>query len=418
MRDEEQKYERVLDEAAQALRDLPVPAGPPEATLQQVLSAGEGLKITPPTKNITERLRTMQSITKIAAALLIAAGIVGIVAVFTVGNGASIAFADVVKPILTARTVVFNAIAGKPGELDTGDKTFQVKVMNKGDLPVRQEVFMPQIDSEVILILDLRALRQMTLVPKEKKAVYIDIKGLPEKPKNFLEEIRKIIKRLQEEPSFTVTELGEQKLDGRTTIGFHAMGPNIELTIWADPETALPVKLQQIQPHMEVICTDFQFDVELDDTLFSMEVPEGYSQQQTQIDVTGSTEADLIAALRLWTVKLREGVFPDEFTRVEFINKMVPILKEREEQDKAQGTEKSDEEKMAMGLTLNKGLMFVEVTLSHPDRDWHYVGQGVQFGDAASAVCWYRPEGSDTYRVIYGDLSVKDVAADALPQSP
>ena len=40
----------------------------------------------------------------------------------------------------------------------------------------------------------------------------------------------------------------------------------------------------------------------------------------------------------------------------------------------------------------------------------------VKFGDADSPVCWYRPDGSDTYRVIYGDLTVKDVAVENLPK--
>jgi len=48
--------------------------------------------------------------------------------------------------------------------------------------------------------------------------------------------------------------------------------------------------------------------------------------------------------------------------------------------------------------------------------DWHYVGKGVEFGDANTAVFLYRPKGSKTYRVIYGDLSVKDVAPDNLPK--
>jgi hypothetical protein len=48
--------------------------------------------------------------------------------------------------------------------------------------------------------------------------------------------------------------------------------------------------------------------------------------------------------------------------------------------------------------------------------EWHYAGNGVKFGDAETAIFWYQPEGSETYRVIYGDLSVKDVAAENLPK--
>ena len=37
-------------------------------------------------------------------------------------------------------------------------------------------------------------------------------------------------------------------------------------------------------------------------------------------------------------------------------------------------------------------------------------------GDAGKAIYWYQPEGSETYRVIYGDLSVKDVTPENLPK--
>jgi hypothetical protein len=44
------------------------------------------------------------------------------------------------------------------------------------------------------------------------------------------------------------------------------------------------------------------------------------------------------------------------------------------------------------------------------------VGKDVKFGDGESPVCWYRPDGSETYRVIYGDLTVKDVPPEELPK--
>jgi hypothetical protein len=52
---------------------------------------------------------------------------------------------------------------------------------------------------------------------------------------------------------------------------------------------------------------------------------------------------------------------------------------------------------------------------SGPDG-WHYAGAGVKLGDAATAIFWYQSSGSDTYRVIYGDLSAKDVAEKDLPK--
>ena len=47
---------------------------------------------------------------------------------------------------------------------------------------------------------------------------------------------------------------------------------------------------------------------------------------------------------------------------------------------------------------------------------WYYRGKGVKLGEADKAIFWYRPKGSKTYRVIYGDLRVEDVAPENLPE--
>jgi hypothetical protein len=48
--------------------------------------------------------------------------------------------------------------------------------------------------------------------------------------------------------------------------------------------------------------------------------------------------------------------------------------------------------------------------------DLHYVGDGVRLGEAEKVILWYRPEGASNYRVLYGDLSVRDVAPENLPE--
>jgi hypothetical protein len=68
----------------------------------------------------------------------------------------------------------------------------------------------------------------------------------------------------------------------------------------------------------------------------------------------------------------------------------------------------SEKEQYEKSLKMTYGLMFL---LKMPaDSNWRYAGEDVKFGDAQTAIFWYRPEGSETYRVIYGDLSVKDIA--------
>ena len=48
--------------------------------------------------------------------------------------------------------------------------------------------------------------------------------------------------------------------------------------------------------------------------------------------------------------------------------------------------------------------------------DWHYAGKNVAMGQPNTPILWYRPAGSDTYRVINADLTVREVSAENLPK--
>jgi hypothetical protein len=73
-----------------------------------------------------------------------------------------------------------------------------------------------------------------------------------------------------------------------------------------------------------------------------------------------------------------------------------------------------DKERIELAMKMQPGFIFVQ--LLKAENDWHYVGENVKLGDAESPVCWYRPTNSETYRVIYGDLSIKNVAPKDLPK--
>jgi hypothetical protein len=47
---------------------------------------------------------------------------------------------------------------------------------------------------------------------------------------------------------------------------------------------------------------------------------------------------------------------------------------------------------------------------------WSYAGKGVKLGEADKVILWYQPEGSNTYRAIYGDLKAADIAQENLPK--
>ena len=350
------------------------------------------------------RIIMRSRITKLAAAaVIIIAVILGLN--FIGGPSKSgLVFADVVRPILTARTVVFNVI-----EVE-GENVPITRVMNMGTQRVRGEVLSPDGKTvQVILITDYDTSQMLQLIPKQKTAVLIELKDIPEteKPENVLETMKNIITELQEDPDVSVEPLGEKEIDGQIATGFRATSPDGELTIWANPETALPIRMEQKWRQMQFVCTDFQFDIEMDESKFRMEIPEGYSAlTKAALSIDSSTEQDLIESLRIWAEVILDGVFPRDISTEVYVD---DVNKNRKKFAKLQ-----QEEKLKLALKLGPGFIFFN--LLKAENDWHYVGNGVKLGDAESEVCWYRPDGSETYRVIYGDLSVKDVAPENLPK--
>jgi hypothetical protein len=53
-----------------------------------------------------------------------------------------------------------------------------------------------------------------------------------------------------------------------------------------------------------------------------------------------------------------------------------------------------------------------------PENDPHYVGGGVKLGTPDCPILWYKPTGADKYRVIYADLSVKEMTPDDVKKLP
>ncbi len=341
------------------------------------------------------RIIMKSKITKFAAAAAII--MAALITFYFVGNplGATVTFADVIKPILNAKTVIFDYVIG--GE-ETGSVMHNIIVGSKN-----RRTF---TNMDIIAIIDLDNARMLTLDPKTKGAAYVNIEGpLKERTKNLLEFIRKVITDLKDLP---VEELGQQNIDGLEAIGFKLSGPT-EVTIWANPETAKPIRIELLMGQALFILKNFEFDVPVDESLVSMEPPAGYTLSDKMFDMTNFTEQDFITLLRLWVEHAFGGNFPQSLSASELVDQANAIG------EKIDQLNISDDQKTQLGLTMGRGMMFFG-QLDPTNTIWHYAGAGVKLGDANKAVFWYQPKTSATYRVIYGDLSVKDVAPNDLPK--
>ena len=351
------------------------------------------------------RRTTMKSpITKIAAAAVI---IIAVLISLNILGTSTPAFAEIVKPFLTARTASFKMTMEVEG---VPTQTF--------DCLYAEPAHMRQTNNEqgAVVISDLQKGKIVTLSPAQKRAFVVELENMPDDEDqsqfNLFSEIRKRIREAQESQDASVEFIGEKKINGITVIGYHVQKPIVDITVWADPQTKLPVEMINKSGPTTYTMTDIVFDVELDESLFNLEIPDGYTVHTMQVDASEPTEKDLINMFRIWAEHM-DGNLPSTLD----MNATMEFVKYQQKKMKEQGIEPTEKTMLELQKTIQKmsrGGMFVQKLPA--DSDWHYAGKGVKFGDADTAIFWYRPEGSETYRVIYGDLSVKDVAPQNLPQ--
>jgi outer membrane lipoprotein-sorting protein len=355
--------------------------------LKTARKAGEGL-------NLRSIIMKSKITRMAAAAAIIFAVLIGIHSI----TGGTVTFAQVIEPILNARTVVYDFIIG--------DEKSNPVVMHDIVVSSRIRRTLSNIPN-MTQILDTENGKMLVLHDEEKTATYVDIKGkLQEMTRSYIGFVREVLMELKDNPD--VKELGEQEIDGRKAIGFSGRGRNQELKIWADPKTAVPIRVELRLGQLVVVLKNFKFDKPIDDSQISMDVPEGYTLEEKVIDFTKGTEEDFIESLRIWAEVLLDGKFP-ETVGTENYMKQMPLIGEKLAQS---GLSEDKAAKLAMALP--RGMFFLQ--LLETEDKYHYAGKGVKLGDADTAIFWYLPEGAEKYRVIYGDLSVKDVAPENLPK--
>ncbi len=399
------------------------------------------------------------------------------VALFFRGGGAAFAFADFAAPILEAKTVKCKMtieMKGPPA------RTMTSEVMVLDGFRMRQVMELPDMPelpdkTKVVTIEDSRQGKSLLLVPASKTAtVRTATKNRKDKTpeSGSLFTVLRLFQLVEEKPDAVEHEsLGEKEIDGRKVVGFHISSPVGDLILWGDPETGLPVRVETtsgIEGSVKATFTDFAFNVDLDESLFSLEPPAGYTVtvQNVKTDHSSEEEKDLVETFREYN-RLFDGAFPDsldflttatsfgkkaglrmsiqqmwadfapgkgkpneeQMLKLEELMLKLTEGKPNEEQTKEVAeqieehietqtqktaevgeTQETQESRQAqfneVFRRVQRGLSFA--TRLPPSADAHYVGKGVSFGAADTPIFWYRPKDSKKYRVIYADLSVRD----------
>jgi hypothetical protein len=216
--------------------------------------------------------------------------------------------------------------------------------------------------------------------------------------------------------------LGDKELDGRKLHTYRAEADGAEYLIYADPATKDIVRVEYELVNakgMKGVMTDFDYMTELEDSFFSLEPPPGYKSAGTmKIDSAEPSEESLIQLLEQWANDT--GEFPDSLTPPSAGQAMGKAFAQafararKGEKPPPKPREENMSELMEKSQAGTRGWMFV--MRMKPENDLHYAGKGVKLGSAGTPIVWYKPTGAQNYRVIYGDLTVREVAPTALPK--
>jgi outer membrane lipoprotein-sorting protein len=347
-----------------------------------------------------------------AAGVAIAVGL----ACYLIGSR-SVAFADVLEKVRAAHTVKFKITTQTAGLLPAQTAsslpvslTEDVMMMEPGKSRITMPgdaVMIADESRQEFLVLDPVKRTAMVITPSEKRP--------SQGPLEFLDQMRKLEAGSQE-------KLGQREIDGKTATGFHVSKGPIDWTIWVNDQTSLPIRVELKTsmfgaPVVEVM-SDFVFDEPMDESLFSLTPPAGYTIEKQQVNASLPQEEDLINGLRFATWATC-GLFPAEFNQPSILKTMLAQKEKGIKPDMGGRTREEAAKYMAteFAMKMMRATLFVGMILK-PENDWHYAGNGVKAGDASKAVCWWRPGGSNTYRVVFGDFSVRDCSPSDLPTAP
>jgi hypothetical protein len=348
------------------------------------------------------RIVMKSRITKFAlAAGVILAVILGL-SLFT-GDGAGKAYAKMVDQLHRAHTLTFSMVTRTGVE---SMPTVRLDLAFRDDGHFRSST----ADGYVTMLEETEnGAKGISLVPPTKSYVVFEMANIPNDP---AKDPWVTIERLRALPTRADAALGRREIDGRLLDGFQVREDDATTTVWLDPKTGALARAEvefATTPGMNTILSDFQLDVMLPDSFFSLEPPEGYTPVQVTANAAAVTEQDFIEFLRLWSNWTVDATFPPTVSGVEIARVAVQMAREGKfvgPYAPAYGVERQ-------APVMYRGMVFISQL---PAGTWRYAGQSVRFGDPATPIFWYQPQGSRTWRVIYADLHVADVAPENLPK--
>jgi hypothetical protein len=359
------------------------------------------------------------------------------------GRSSAAAFADVVRQLSSAQTVTYTQtyqVEGQP------PRTYQSSAME----PSRLRTIADGFES----IFDFAQGRQLQISHINRTASLIHLTPQKIRRGNYVAWLRSL-------PADGGRFLRQEDLDGKTTNVFFIDWPHVQITVWADVRTNLPMRVERVSLPMAskpapaaritvflrdfedkpgtsqdsrkgaissnssgiraevgassaavssarttITMSNFIWDADLDESLFAMVAPEGYKFEEMDLAGTLTEEDALVESLRFWAQE-SDGAFPAEIDQLlEVRPKLIAKF------DKSGPPRQEMKDAMKMASVVVNGVLFAQTLAAQ--ENWHYAGRDVRLGQTDQILCWWKNEDGRTCRVISGDLGVTDMSPEQL----
>jgi len=386
------------------------------------------------------RRGTMTRTLKIAVAALIFIGVCLGVPYLGRHHDSGTAFAQLVEQIegakmITWKITFYDHVTSKDGkrtwvETETREMAYKAPGLYR-------EVSHPTLRGQIehVCITDAVNMKDLSLVPAEKRATMQELAratfsplgpfalASKEMPKPDLQWVGKRMSPAGEVNIFRRAFKSESSRHENWSYDFWVDAKTKQLVAMQvpgadiyDPETD-PARANPIEKEWSTgtpVCSrqyDINFNAELDDSLFSLVPPPGYTlQTKSRAWVTEKEMVDYLGAMADYNGQ----AFPDQPYSVS--SKGLNEIYDKAEKDRTPAEQRLldivDRCKLANLNGMPTSHFIEDQTVKGSFR---YLGNGVRLGDKDRIVCWYKLKGAITYRVVYGDLSIKDMAPDDLP---
>lgn len=350
-------------------------------------------------------LRTVSPIVKIAAAaVIIIAVLIGVNQFGGSFDGASVAWAQVVKNVEKAKTVTFRLKTSMTGMPDS-----EIMVYDSSEYGSRLDLY---VDGKITTRI---------YGPKDKN---VSVMVIPEAKiytrMSFTDQQRHQMHEREKDPrefvalflSVDHTELGRRTIGGIEVEGLEVDSPKVgggmfESAIgrlWVDVKTELPVRMEiegvsaggKIQTKM--VMDEFKWDEELDASEFEPDIPADYTLQ-AETKVSDINEDKMIEGLQFFS-ELTGGRYPSSMASMTADHELREAWQQK--YNRPPTNEELDKfHKVSAACRFYADLL-------EENKDVQYHGDKVTANDIDDELMRWKISDNE-YRVIYGDLRVETV---------